>query len=133
MKTVVLDSHALLTFFEKERGWEIVSDALRQAAEETMKLLIPVVNWGEVIYITLREYDEHYADILLNAMKNMPIDIVEVNKELTLIAAHWKASGGLSYADCFVVGLAEMKKATEIITGDREFLRAEKHVKIRWL
>ena len=133
MKIVILDSHALLTFFEKERGWEIVAEALRQAAEEKIKLLIPVINWGEVIYVTLKEYDEHYAEILLNAMKNMPIEIVEVNKELTLIAAHWKSRGGLSYADCFVVGLAEMKKASEIITGDREFLRTEKHVKIRWL
>jgi predicted nucleic acid-binding protein len=92
-----------------------------------------MVNWGEVYYVALREYDEEYANKVLHAMKNMPIEIVEVNRELTMLAARFKAKGGMSYADCFASGLAKLKKAAELVTGDKEFREVENEIKIRWI
>lgn len=133
MKTLVLDSHPLIAYFEKDEGWEKVAEILEQAAEEKHHLLLSVVNWGEVYYITLREYGEEYAETVLHALKNMPIEIVEANKELTLQAARMKARGGLAYADCFAAGLVIMKKGAELVTGDKEFRQVEKQIKIRWI
>ena len=133
MKTLVLDSYALLAYFEKEKGWDKIAEVLQQASEGKCQLFLSVVNWGEVYYITLREYNEEYAEKVRHALENMPVEIVETSRKATLYAARHKAAGGLSYADCFVIGLAETIKGAEILTGDREFKRVEKTVKIQWM
>ena len=133
MKTIVLDSQPVLAYFEKDNGWESVSELLQQASEEKVKLFMTVVNWGEVYYVALREYGEEHAEKVFHALKNMPVEIVEVNKEITLQAARFKARGGISYADCFAAGLAVLKKGSELLTGDKEFKQVEKEIKIRWM
>lgn len=54
MKTIVLDSYALLAYFEKEAGWDTVAELLADAAADRYLLQCCVVNWGEVLYITER-------------------------------------------------------------------------------
>lgn len=49
-----------------------------------------------------------------------------------LEAGRLKSQYPVAYADCFAVALAMEKKAT-IITGDIEFKRFEKRVKIEWI
>ena len=133
MKTLVLDSYALLAYFERETGWEKIAELLQQASEDKCRLLLSVVNWGEIYYITLREYNEEYAEEVRHALENMPVEIMDVTQKMALHAARHKAAGGLSYADCFVVGLAETIKGAEVITGDKEFKQVEKTVKIHWM
>jgi ribonuclease VapC len=132
VKTLVLDSHPLIAYFEREEGWEAVTVLLQQASEGKHQLLLSVVNWGEVYYVARREYDEEYAEKVLHALQHMPITVEEADKELTLTAAKFKAQGGLSYADCFAAALAKKKKC-ELVTGDKEFKQVEKEVKIRWI
>ncbi len=55
MATKVLDSWALIAFFEDEPAAEAVEKILEQATAEKHKLLMSVVNWGEVYYNTMRE------------------------------------------------------------------------------
>ncbi|MEK7250068.1 MAG: type II toxin-antitoxin system VapC family toxin [Bacteroidota bacterium] len=132
MKTLVLDAHALMKYFELEPGWDKVAGLLQQAADEKCLLLLTVVNWGEVFYMTLQDEGEESAQTVLAAIRQMPIRLVEANKELTLAAARFKARGGISYADCFAAGLGKLEKA-EIVTGDKEFKVVEDEVKIRWM
>jgi ribonuclease VapC len=54
VKTIVLDSYALLAYFEKEAGWDTVAELLTDAAADRYVLQCCVVNWGEVLYITER-------------------------------------------------------------------------------
>jgi predicted nucleic acid-binding protein len=133
VKTIVLDSQPLLAYFEKDEGWEKVAELFQQASEDKVKLSMSVINWGEVYYVTLREYGEDFAEKILHALKNMPLEIVEADKELTLSAARLKAKGGISYADCFAAALAMSKKGSELLTGDREFNKIEKEITIRWM
>ena len=58
--------------------------------------------------------------------------MVDVNIELTRIAARFKAKGGISYADCFAAALAKQHKAT-LLTGDPEFKQLEDEISISWL
>ncbi len=132
MKTIVLDSQPVVAYFEKGEGWESLGELLQSAAEEKIKLSMSVINWGEVYYITLREYGEEHAERVNHALKNMPIEIVDVDMELTLQAARLKARGGISYADCFAAALAVRKKG-ELATGDREFKAVADVAQIRWI
>ncbi|HYQ87610.1 MAG TPA: type II toxin-antitoxin system VapC family toxin [Bacteroidota bacterium] len=132
MKTIVLDSQPVVAYFEKGEGWESVGELLQSAAEEKIKLSMSVINWGEVYYIALREYGEEHAERVNHALKNMPIEILDVDIELTLQAARLKARGGIAYADCFAAALAVRKKA-ELVTGDREFKAVADVIDIRWI
>jgi predicted nucleic acid-binding protein len=62
----------------------------------------------------------------------MAIEVVDVNWELTRMAAEFKSKGKISYADCFAAALAKNYKA-ELITGDKEFKTLEGEIKILWL
>lgn len=132
MATKVLDSWALIAFFEDEPAAEAVEKILEQAAAEKHKLLISVVNWGEVYYNTMREVSETAAEQKLKEIAAMPIEVVGVDQHLAKQAAHYKALHRMSYADCFGAALAKIKNA-EFVTGDPEFKEVEKEIKINWL
>lgn len=132
MKTIVLDSFALLAYFEDERDARIVSSLFQESAEGRVRLIMNVVNWGEIVYITLREYGPEYADKVENALSELPVEVEPADKSITKKAAKWKARGGLSYADCFVLATADRHHG-EIVTGDPEFRKAQTHFPIIWL
>jgi ribonuclease VapC len=134
MATKVLDSWALLAFFEDEPAADAVEKLLQQATDEKHKLLMSVVNWGEVYYNTMREVSQEAAEQKAHEIAALPIDIIGVGDDLALAkqAAIFKAEHKMSYADCFAAALARQKKA-ELVTGDPEFKALEKEIKINWL
>ena len=134
MATKVLDSWALIAFFEDEPAAEQVEKLLAQAAAEKHKLLLSVVNWGEIYYNTMREVSPEAAEAHAQTIANLPIDVIGVGDDLKLArqAAVYKATYRLSLADAFAAALAKEKKA-ELVTGDPEFKSLEKEIKILWL
>ncbi len=132
MKIVILDSQPLVGYFEKEDYWETIADYFSQATDERCMIFMTTVNFGEVYYAALRAYGEEHADNVLATMKNLPIRLVDVDKELAIQAGRFKARGGLSYADCFAAALAKLRKG-ELVTGDKEFKVVEKEIKIMWV
>ncbi|MEK7676710.1 MAG: type II toxin-antitoxin system VapC family toxin [Verrucomicrobiota bacterium] len=134
MATKVLDSWALIAFFEDEPAAEDVEKLLQQAADEKHKLLMSVVNWGEVYYNTMREVSQEAAEQKAHEIAALPIDIIGVSDDLTLAkqAAIFKAKHKMAYADCFAAALAKHRNA-ELITGDPEFKAVEGEVKVAWL
>jgi predicted nucleic acid-binding protein len=134
MATKVLDSWALVAFFEDEPAAEQVEKLLAQAAADKHKLLLSVLNWGEIYYNTMREVSQEAAEQKTHEIATLPIDIVGVGDDLTLArqAAIFKATHKMAYADCFAAALANAKNA-ELLTGDPEFKQVEKEVKIGWL
>lgn len=128
----VLDSWALLAHFEGEKAGEEVRELLKEAAEDQKKLLISVINWGEVLYTIESRYGKVKRDETEHLMNQMHLEVVDVDKELTREAAHLKANAKLSYADSFVAALAKTCKAT-LITGDKDFKSLEREIKINWL
>jgi predicted nucleic acid-binding protein len=132
MKRYVLDSYALIAYSRGEKGGNIVSGILEDALHERAELYLCVINWGEVYYITLRNFDVKRAELYRSTIAQYPIGIVEANKELTLQAAHYKAFHKMSYADAFAAATAKLKKAI-LVTGDKEFKSIENEIKINWL
>jgi predicted nucleic acid-binding protein len=128
----VLDSYALLAFFEKEPGFEKVESFLVEANEKHEYLLMSVVNYGEVYYIVLREYGKKKADEIESLILTLPIEMLDVNKAIVKEAAGFKAFKKISYADCFAAALAKMHQA-ELITGDKEFKEVEDEITVLWI
>lgn len=134
MATKVLDSWALLALFEDEPAAEEVENLLARANAGRDKLLLCVVNWGEIYYNIIRKISIEMAEQKMREIAALPIEIVPVDSDLILArqAAIYKAAKKMSYADCFAAALAKIRKA-ELITGDLEFKQAENEIKIGWL
>jgi uncharacterized protein with PIN domain len=132
MATKVLDSYALMAFFEDEPGADFVRGLIHKAVESDTHLLMSVVNLGEVWYSIARNNSPEIADQYIHEIKGMGIEIVEADWTLTRQAAVFKANGNISYADCFAAALAKIKKA-DLVTGDNEFKLLDNEIKIYWI
>ena len=128
----VLDSFALLAYFEDELGAEAVEDLLRQAQEQTITLYLSLINLGEVYYITQRERGPDKAIETLALIDQLPIQQQPVDRSLVLTAASLKANHAISYADAFAVGLAQQLQIPAV-TGDPEFHKVTTLIEVVWL
>ena len=132
MKRYVLDSYAMIAYFEDEPGADRVSQVLRQLVQGKARGFLTVVNWGEVYYNTVREQGIAEAEKVILQMDKFPIQLVEVNKDLAYEAAKLKGKYRIAYADCFAVALS-VKLDASLVTGDREFKKLKERVSIRWI
>ncbi len=130
----VLDSYAILAYLGAEQGSDRVSDLLRMAADGGCHLYVCVVNLGEVMYIVERERGLRKAQQTLARIDELPVEIVDADRALTLAAAHLKADCPIAYADCFAAALSQVKSAS-LVTGAPEFrkINPDYHLKIDWL
>jgi len=131
---VVLDSYALLAYFQDEPGANQVEDLLKRAWRGEVRLLLTVVNLGEVAYVTERTLGLQKAQEALAKIEELPIQVVDVDKRIALEAAHLKARYAIAYADCFALALARIEGAS-LVTGDPEFecVRPEDGVPLIWM
>ena len=136
MATMVLDAHALMVLFNDEAGAEEVEKILLKAESGNPRLLMSVINWGEIYYSIMRGASLEIAGSKAHEIAGMRIELVPVDaRDLDLIrqAAVFKATKKMSYADCFAAALAKTKNA-ELVTGDRDFRAVESDLKkIHWL
>jgi predicted nucleic acid-binding protein len=128
----VLDAYSLIAYLEGEEGKETVMEVFRSARDSGKDLLLSVINWGEVFYITLREEGQKRADEVTHLVSTLPVQIVPADLELARQAAQFKATKKMSFADCFAAALAKLNKA-ELVTGDKEFKQVEGEVKVLWI
>ena len=128
----VLDSYSVIAYLEGGPGAENMIEMFQAARDSGRDLLLSVVNWGEVYYITLREVGRERAEAVAHLISTLPIELVPADLELTKLAAELKATKKMSYADCFAAALAKLRKA-ELVTGDEEFRQVEGEIKVRWI
>lgn len=83
MKKYVLDSYAMIAFFEDEPGADNVAEVLSHIVAKQAKGFMSVINWGEMYYNTLRESGAHEAENVLTQFNKFPIQIVDADKDLT--------------------------------------------------
>lgn len=130
--TVVLDSYALIAFFEDEPGADMVRKLLLEAEKGQVRLLMCVVNLGEIWYSIARVKDAATADQYISQVRGMAIEVIDADWELTRRAAEFKRRGGLAYADCFAAATATMFSA-KLVTGDKELEKLKAEIEIVWL
>ncbi|MCI0530149.1 MAG: type II toxin-antitoxin system VapC family toxin [Nitrospira sp.] len=129
---LIFDSHALLRFFQQERGSATVERWLRTAKRSNWIKYLCAINLGEIIYVTKRRFGDQRKIELLAHIHRLNFTILPVPNELIYEAAEYKAEYSISYADCFVLTCA-VKHAATIVTGDSEFKKVSHLAKIHWI
>jgi predicted nucleic acid-binding protein len=128
----LFDSHALLAFFQKEKGTEIVAKILRGAEKHHLARLICVINLGEIIYMTKRRFGDQKKMEILGRVHQLGFKILPVPEPLVYKAAEFKAEYPISYADCFALACA-LEHSAILVTGDPEFKKVVHLVSIEWI
>jgi len=132
VKKYVMDSFAIMAFFEDEPGAERVAEILKSLMARKAKAYMSVINWGEVYYNTLREEGVKTAEKVIEQLRKYPIELVDADLKLTYEAAKLKGRYKIAYADCFAAALSRKLNAV-IVTGDSEFRKLEDEYSIQWL
>ena len=128
----IFDSHALLKFFQKEKGYEKVVRLLEEIRKTGATKYINAINLGEIIYSTKKEFgDQKKLEVLAN-IERLNFTILPIPNNLIFQAAEYKAQYTISYADCFALASAVEHKGT-LVTGDSEFKKVEHLVDIVWI
>ena len=128
----ILDSYALLAYFQAEPAGAKVRNILKEASAGAAAVFLSVISLGEIYYIVARKRGEEKAGEITELISRLPVGLVDATKERVLAAARVKAQHSVSYADAFVVATAIEFTAT-IVTGDPEFKEAESRVAVLWL
>ena len=128
-RSLIFDSHALLKFFQKEKGYEKVTQLLEEIRKTGAPKYINAMNLGELIYSIKREFgDQKKLEVLAN-IERLNFTILPISNNLIFRAAEYKAQYSISYADCFALASALEHKAI-LVTGDPEFKKVEHLVEI---
>jgi predicted nucleic acid-binding protein len=128
----VLDSFAVLSYLGGESGMARVQEVLDEALQGHCRVVLSIINLGEVIYIIEREVGLAQAQAVLAAVEQLPIEILPATRESVLAAAHVKANFRVAYADAFAITAAQ-ELGGRVLTGDSEFESVETIVQVEWL
>jgi Predicted nucleic acid-binding protein, contains PIN domain len=129
---IILDSWAVMAYLEDEPAGETVANIIADATEQRGRLMISVVNAGEIWYIVARRTNAAEADKTIRMLEEFGVEFVNADWHLTKTAARFKVNGNISYADCYAAALALERKG-RLVTGDREFEQLSNQVNIHWL
>jgi predicted nucleic acid-binding protein len=126
----VLDANALTGFFEDR---SIVAQKVRHLLAGALRheepLLMSAVNWGEVFYVSWRRHGEAKAREAEAALREMPIAVIDVDRERATRAGALKQRHSLGYADALAAELAIERNAW-LVTPDPEFSKVGKELSI---
>jgi predicted nucleic acid-binding protein len=131
-KAYVLDTWAVIAYLEDEPSAQQIADLIATAHEGSIPVYMTVVNVGEVWYTIAREVSENDANGSVKELRDLRIQFVDADWDLTQEAARFKSQNKISYADCYAAALAKSRKA-DLVTGDGEFKAVEKAVNIQWV
>jgi ribonuclease VapC len=130
--TYILDTFALIAYLQDESAASRIQQVLEDAEKEKCHVFVSVINLGEMLYITERRGGVAKVQDVLALVRRLPIEILPVNEETVLAAAHIKANYTVSYADAFAI-VAAQGFGGSVLTGDPEFGEVEEIVRVEWL
>ena len=128
----VLDSYAVLSYLQDEPAGSRIEKLLDNTAKGKCRLILTLINLGEILYIVERRGGIAKAQDALALIRQLPVEIPPVDEQTVFTAAHVKANHAISYADAFVVATAIQENAT-VVTADPEFQSVETVVQVEWL
>jgi predicted nucleic acid-binding protein len=147
VKTLVLDSWAVLAWLQGEAQGEVVRDFIgwlegdeeaKKRAQylvgknvEKLHITINIINLGEIFYILGRRESEQEAKNTINELRTTAIEVLSATDPLVFDATSFKISHAIAYADAFALATAKAQKGT-LVTGDPE-LKNLKEVPILWI
>jgi predicted nucleic acid-binding protein len=117
-----------MRYLQKGAGFERVRELFRTALRGDVRLMMSIVNWGEVVYSLARRTGLERASDALKSLAGW-IELVDATEEEAHAAAVLKLHYKLGFADCYAAELAIRTGAT-VVTADPEFARLSRKIKI---
>jgi len=131
-RTYVLDANAVLRLVEDAGGAERMELLCQEATHQRTRLLMSVVNWGEVFYFLWQRHGEEKARRTIGDLSRLPLDLIPVDLAQVLKAGEIKAVHKMPYVDCLAAALAEAHDAV-LVTSGRDFEKLGRRVEVLWL
>ena len=131
-KAVILDSWAVLAYFQNEPAAAAVQKILLVSQDNGTRLVMTMINAGEVWYNYARRASTEVANERIQQLRMTGIEFIEADWDLTKEAAHLKSRYPIAYADCFAAALAK-REGGRLVTGDPEFRRLDKEISVIWI
>ena len=128
----MFDASALIGFLQGKPSAAKVNELLKEAVRGRVDILLSAVNFGEVYGVILGERGPDEAASAINAVRPLPIRLIEATPERALEAADVKAKHRLYYVDSFAAALALEQKAT-LVTSDSDFRKLGHALAVVWL
>ena len=125
----ILDTSAIITFFENEDGAEILEGLLEKADAGEINIFLSFVTFTEIYYLTIRKKGKEAALKRIDLLETLPMKRVESNAEIGRVAGEFKAAHRLSVADAWIATLAKNENAT-LVHKDPEFEYLENQINV---
>jgi len=118
-RSYVLDTSALLAYWNDEKGADEVEKVLRLSLSGT-KVYISFMTLMEGKYQLWRKVGKGAADEFEQMVRNLPITRVNVTDRILDLASEIKAKTKLSVADSWIIATA-METGSDLVHKDPEF------------
>lgn len=127
----LLDTSAIFCLKDNEAGAEEVSKVLEKASENH-PVFVSFVSLTEYFYVLYQERNREEAYRAYLELKMLPLQVMESNEPLRLLAGEIKAVFSLSFADAWIAATAEHLGAT-LVHKDPEFEVLSKRISLKTL
>ncbi len=119
MKRIVLDASVLSVFFEDKDGADRVEDLISQSLIGRRELLMAAASLGEFGREVWSARGADAVRQVLLKIAQLPIKLVDVDKDLSLSAAELSARFNVPYLDSIAAALAKSRKATLLTSSGK--------------
>ena len=136
MTNYVLDTSALVAFFNDESGADVIEELFLEMAAGICVVKMNKYNLLETYYGYLRANGEAFAEKILKSVEESCINIVDVlTNDILRQAGKLKVAYKISLADAMVLSQASIDNAV-VVTSDHHELDAVAHdgkIKFMWI
>ena len=115
----ILDTKALIAFFNNEKGAENVEKILRDVDENKAEGFVSAITLTEIYYLYARERGEDFAKRKIEQITLSNLMMVEINEEIAIKAGEYKIKA-IPIADALIAASAYFVGA-KVVTDDEHF------------
>jgi predicted nucleic acid-binding protein len=115
----ILDTKALIAFFNNENGAENVEKILSDVDENKAEGFVSAITLTEIYYLYARERGEDFAKRKIEQIKLSNLMMVEINEEIAIKAGEYKIKA-IPIADALIAASAYFVGA-KVVTDDEHF------------
>lgn len=119
----LLDTKALIAFFNNEVGADIVEQILKEIDENCVAGFVSAITLTELYYIYLRRKGEQFAMVKIEQLKHSTLKVVAINGDIALKAGKYKVEA-IPIADALIAASAHAVSA-HVVTDDEHFELAD--------
>lgn len=132
----VLDSSAVIAFFNDESGADNIEKLLNRASKSECTLLMHNASVAEFYYDFLRRGTKQDAALGSEILTAYPITFIDtISTDLIKQIGHFKSRYKISFADAFVLATAKLNNAKVLTSDHHEFDDVEKNgdIAFEWI